>query len=64
MQDFFSEINNRKQNTCFEWGSEDYYITDSPKPENLENKFLWNTEKPKTCAYISIKADKTPEKST
>ena len=45
-----NEINNKKQSTCFEWGSEDYYITDPPKPENLENKFLWNTEKPKTCA--------------
>ena len=49
---------------CFRFGLEDHFIELFPKTGTLENKVHWNTEKPKTCAYRSMKIDKKSENST
>ena len=49
---------------CFRCGLEDHLITNGLKPETLDKKLHWNTEKPKTRAYISKKIDNTSEDST
>ena len=53
------ERNSRKPNTCFRCGLEDHFIANCAKPDTSYNKFHWNMEKPKICAYILNKIDKT-----
>ena len=49
---------------CFRCVSEDHFITDFLNLNTPGKKVHWNTEKPKTCAYISKKIYKTLENST
>ena len=49
---------------CFICGLEDHIFANFPKPDTLDNKFHWKTEKPKNCSYRSTKIDKAPENGT
>ena len=59
-----TESKSQKPNMCFRCVLEDNCIANCLKQDTLENKVHWNTENPKTCAYISTKIDKMSEKST
>ena len=56
--------NGQKTNKCFRCGLESHFIDIFLKPDTSNKKFHWNTKKPKICAYISKKIDKTPENIT
>ena len=58
-----TERNDQEQNMCFRCGPEDHFIDFFLNLDTSENKFHWNTEKHKTCAYRPTKIDKTLEKS-
>ena len=53
-----------KPNICFICVSKYHFIANYPKLDTLKNKVHWNTENPKTCAYISNKIEKTLDNST
>ena len=55
--------NNKNTITRFRCGSEDHWIIDCQKPENLQNRVHWNMENPKSCAFKSTKVDKASDKS-
>ena len=49
---------------CFKCGLEDRLIANCPKQDTSDKKFHFNTENPKTRAYISTNIDKMLENST
>ena len=56
------DCSNQTTDIHFRCVLEYHCIADFPKPENLEKRAHWNTDKPKTCAYKIDKNIYNPKK--